>query len=93
MEEFSEIQIATTLGRVWCEELGEFIDSDDLSPQHGYEILSTATTGNWITYLMGKEIDSDSNKISQLAADFYEVDSLPEEIFIRIVERVRYECC
>jgi hypothetical protein len=91
MEEFNETYIATTLGRIWCEELEDIIDFDALIPHDGYEIISDAAPGNWITYLMGKEIDRDFSKISKLAADFYEVDSLPVEIFARIVERVKYE--
>ncbi|WP_310481433.1 hypothetical protein [Chamaesiphon sp. VAR_48_metabat_403] len=91
MEEFDEIQIATTLGRIWCEELDDLIDFDILSPQNGYEIISDAASGNWMNYLMGTEIDRDVRKISKLAADFYEVDSIPEEIFVRIIKRVKYE--
>jgi hypothetical protein len=91
MEEFDEIHFATTLGRIWCEELEDIINSDDLCPQNGYEIISNAAPENWINYLMSKEIDRDFAKISKMAADFYEVDSLPEEMFVRIVERVKYE--
>jgi hypothetical protein len=91
MEKFNGLDIATTLGRIWCEELGDSIYFDCLSPQNGAEIISRAANENWITYLMGKDIDRDFSKISQLAANFYEVDNLPEEIFSKIVERVRYE--
>jgi hypothetical protein len=91
MEEFNEIYVITTLGRIWCEELDDLIDFDYLSPQDGYEIISRAANENWIAYLMGENIDLDFSKISQLTADFYEVDNLPEDIFLRIVERVRYE--
>ena len=91
IEEFNETQIATTLGRIWCEELEDIIDLGDLIPQDGYEIISLAADGNWMNYLMSKDIDRDFRKISKLTADFYEIDSLPEEIFAKIVERVKYE--
>jgi hypothetical protein len=89
MTNYNEVDVATTLGRIWYEELEDIIEFDLPMPQDSYEIILGSINGSdrsWVGYLMGNEIKNDISKISKTTGDYYSINELTDELVDKLLD-------